>query len=489
MLSVRGVRKSYSGVPALSDGSLEVRRGEIHALCGGNGAGKSTLLKILMGFVEPDGGEIRIRGARVHFASAREALDAGMAMVQQELSGVPDLTVAENIFLGAEPRRFGFVDFRRMERDARQLLSGLGCDTDPAAQMRGLSVATQQLVEIAKALSHRKAEILIFDEPTSAIGEADTARLFQALRELAAAGKAIILVTHRMGEIFEVADRYTVLKDGARVATGTVRESSREELIEQMVGMPLEREFAPRGEVRGRVLLEVRGLSRAPHFSDIGFTLRQGEVLGLYGRVGAGRSELLDVLYGLRRADAGSVVLDGCDLGRSTVAERLDAGMAYVTEERKRNGLVLSSSVRDNLTLSVLGRMQRWGFVEAEQERRSVAATMERLSIRAAGWRQPVRRLSGGNQQKVVFGRCLLAQPKLLLLDEPTRGVDVAAKQEIYQFVAGFCRAGGGVLVASSELEEILGLSHRIVVLGAGRQVAEFARDEATQKALLLAAD
>jgi putative xylitol transport system ATP-binding protein len=488
LLSMRGVRKRFSGVPALVDGGLELHRGEIHALCGGNGAGKSTLLNILMGFLQPDEGEIFIEGQPVHFAGARDALDAGIAIVQQELSAIPDLTVAENIFLGAEPRRFGFVDFRRLNREARELLRSLGFDIDPTSTMKRLSVASQQLVEIAKALSHRNADILIFDEPTSALGERDTARLFQAMRDLASAGKGIIFVTHRMGEIFEVANRYTVLKDGATVATGTIAGLSREQLVEKMVGAPVENEFARRGRTGAVPLLEVRNLTRSPHFEDVSFTLHEGEVLGIYGLMGSGRTEALASIYGLRKADTGSISVQGRTLEGRGAREALDAGIAYVTEDRKRDGLVMCASVRDNLSLSLLPRAQNWGFVDTMREGRQVETVVRGMRIHPPDTRAPVRRLSGGNQQKVVLGRCLLTEPKVLLLDEPTRGVDVAAKKEIYHLISDFVQGGRGAVFVSSELEEILGVSDRILVLRRGRMAGVFPREEASQKALLMAA-
>jgi putative xylitol transport system ATP-binding protein len=473
----------------LVDGRLDLHRGEIHALCGGNGAGKSTLLNTLMGFLQPDAGEIRIDGAPVRFSSPRDALDRGIAMVQQELSSILDLTVAENIFLGAEPRRFGFVDFARLNREAAELLRTVGCDAAPAAKMRRLSVASRQLVEIAKALSHRGASILILDEPTSAIGERDTARLFETVRGLAAAGKGIVFVTHRLGEIFEIAHRYTVLKDGATVASGMVAGTTPGQLVEHMVGMPVEREFAARGKPGPAALLEVTGLTHPPHFEDIGFTVHAGEVLGIYGRSGSGRTEILDAIYGLTRPASGRVSIAGRLLRGRGPAESVRAGLAYVTEDRKRNGLVLCASVGDNLSMSILPRAQRWGFVDPRRRDGFIGAAIARMRILPPDPRPLVRYLSGGNQQKVVLGRCVVCDPKVLLLDEPTRGVDVAAKTQIYRFVAEFTAAGGGVLLVSSDLDEILGLSHRLLVLRAGRIATTFSNQDATEKGLVLAAD
>jgi len=344
-------------------------------------------------------------------------------------------------------------------------------------------------VEIAKALSHRNADILIFDEPTSAIGERDTARLFQTMRGLAAAGKGIILVTHRMGEIFEVANRYTVFKDGARVSSGDIAETNAEALIEMMVGAPVDRVLVKESAGASPSLLEVRDLSCAPHFEGIGFTLHEGEILGIYGRVGSGRTETLDAIYGLRRADTGSVSIQGRTLRGGAASEALDAGIAYVTEDRKRNGLVLCAPVGDNLALSVLPRAQRFGLIDRRKCDGFIDAAIRRMHIQPPDPRQVVRFLSGGNQQKVVLGRCTSSDPRVLLLDEPTRGVDVAAKHEIYRFILEFARGGGGVVIVSSELEEVLGVSDRILVFRDGRLTAEFSRQEASQKSLMMAAN
>ncbi|MBK1664889.1 D-xylose ABC transporter ATP-binding protein [Rhodospirillum rubrum] len=488
LLTMRGIRKSYAGVHALVDGNLDLERGQIHALCGGNGAGKSTILGILMGFTRPDSGEIRIEGKPVSFANPTQALQAGIAIVQQELSGVPHLTVAENIYLGAEPRRRGFVDFAQLNRQAEELLASLGFDIDPRVPLASLSIASQQLIEIAKALSRRDADILIFDEPTSAIGEKDTLRLFEVLRDLAAAGKGIIYVTHRLAEVFTIADSYTVFKDGARIETGRVADITREKLIESMIGGAIEGEYVKENVPSDRPLLDVRGLSRAPWFNRVSFTLHAGEILGIYGLVGSGRSQLLDTIYGLYPADAGTVWVEGREIRPGRVRAALGAGISYVTEDRKHSGLVLCASVGDNLSLSQLPHIQRFGFIRTTLERAGINDSIAKMRIKTPGPEQIVRNLSGGNQQKVVLGRCTSIGPKVLLLDEPTRGVDVGAKKEIYRFVSDFTKAGGAVLMVSSELDEITGMSDRIIVIKKGAHVAEFPREETTQKALMMAA-
>jgi putative xylitol transport system ATP-binding protein len=488
LLSVRGIKKNFSGVHALVDGCLELRRGEVHALCGGNGAGKSTLLNVLMGLIRPDEGEIFVEGRAVHFMSAKEALHAGIAIVQQELSGIPQLTVAENIFLGSEPSRFGFVDFPQLNEQAEILLTSLGFDIDPTARLDSLNIASRQLVEIAKALSHRHADILIFDEPTSALGEEDAGKLFKAIRDLATAGKGVIFVTHRIAEIFAIADTYSVLKDGARVKSGRIGDTTREQLIEAMIGGDVEGEFVKENDAGNIPMLEVNGLTGAPHFADVRFTLREGEVLGIYGLAGSGRTEVLETIYGLRRGRSGNISMQGRRFTGGSVDEALDAGIAYVTEDRKQSGLIPNASVGVNLSLSMLRRIHRWGFIRFKEEKARVSSAVEMLRIKTPSTKELVQNLSGGNQQKVVFGRCVLSRAKVLLLDEPTRGVDVGTKREIYRFIADFAGNGGGVIMVSSELEEILGVSDRILVFRKGRVVSELSRDDATQKKLMIAA-
>jgi putative xylitol transport system ATP-binding protein len=488
LLSIRGIKKSFSGVQALLDGSLDLHRGDIHALCGGNGAGKSTLLNILMGFIKPDQGEIFIDGKEVRFTNAREALHAGIAIVQQELSGVPHLTVAENILLGAEPSRYGFVDFRQLNEQAERLLQSLGFDLDPTATMDTLGIASQQLVEIAKALSHRNADILIFDEPSSALGEEDAGRLFEAMRDLASSGKSIIFVTHRIAEIFAIASTYTVLKDGARVQSGKISDITPERLIEVMIGGDVEGEFIKDNTPGSAPLLEVHGLTRAPRFADVSFTLHEGEVLGIYGLVGSGRTEVLDTIYGLCRGDSGTVSVRERPLKGGSPSEALDAGVAYLTEDRKRSGLVPRASVGDNLSLSVLWRIQRWGFIRFPEERSRVDKAVGMMRIKTPTTSEQVQNLSGGNQQKVVLGRCVLTEPKVLLLDEPTRGVDVGTKRELYRFISSFARAGGAVVIVSSEMEEVMGVSDRVLVLRKGRLASVLSREEATRKQIMMAA-
>jgi putative xylitol transport system ATP-binding protein len=488
LLSMRGIQKSFFGVSALTNGSLDLNAGEIHAVCGGNGAGKSTLLSILMGFQAPDEGSIIVNGKPVKFSSAKDALDAGVAIVQQELSGIPHLTVAANIFLGAEPRHFGILDSKALNRKASSLLTSLGFDISPTAIMDELSVASQQLVEIAKALSHSDADIIAFDEPTSAIGEEDTQKLFAVLRDLAARGKGIIYVSHRVQDIFKIADTYTVFKDGERVGSGRVADITREGLIEMMIGGALESEIVKENTPGRRALLEVEGLADSRLVRDVNFTVHEGEIVGIYGLVGSGRTEILDMIYGLSTPFAGRVSIKGGILPHTNIRASIREGLAYVTEDRKRTGLNLRASVGANLSLSQLPYASRFGFIDFNAERALIRKAIDRMRIKTTGSRQPVQHLSGGNQQKVVLGRCALTGPKVLLLDEPTRGVDISSKKEIYRYISDFTRIGGGVLMVSSDLEEILGMSDRILILKRGRIVQSLDRKDATQKALMLAA-
>ncbi|WP_116131069.1 sugar ABC transporter ATP-binding protein [Tropicimonas sp. IMCC34043] len=487
-LSMRSIQKRFGGVKALTDGNLTLRSGEVHALCGGNGAGKSTILSILMGFYKPDSGVIEIDGEAKSFNSAHEALEAGIAIVQQELSGVPQLTVAENIYLGSEPRRRGFIDFDTLNRNAEELLNRLGFDIDPRATLGDLAVATQQLVEIAKALSHSNANILIFDEPTSALGEKDTQRLFEVIRELAANGKAIAYVTHRLQEVFTIANAYTVFKDGETVIEGKVEGLTREMLIESMIGGSLGTEFVKDNVPAPATLFEVKNLTRAPYFRDVSFQLHGNEILGIYGLVGSGRSELLDTLYGLEIADSGDVQIEGRPLTPGDVDGAIRSGIAYVTEDRARSGLVLKASVGANLALSNLRFINSFGMVQERKERECVDLAIRQMHIRTPGPEEIVSNLSGGNQQKVVLGRCMAVGPKVLLLDEPTRGVDVGAKKDIYRLISEFTVGGGAALMISSDLEEIIGMCDRILVLRSGEIVEEFKHEATTQKDLMMAA-
>nr|WP_073054262.1 sugar ABC transporter ATP-binding protein [Kaistia soli] len=485
LLAATSVTKAYAGVPALTDGRIQLKRGSIHALCGGNGAGKSTFLSILMGLQRSDSGAILVKGRLVHYASAAEALADGIAIITQELSPVLDMTVAENIYLGREPRRGGwFVDRRRMEADAAALFARLGFDIDPKARMRQLSVARIQLVEIAKAIS-RDSDILIMDEPTSAIGEKETATLFKAIRSLAASGVGIIYVSHRLTDIFSIADSYTVFRDGRFIETGALADIDRQRLISLIVGRDLRDAEARQTTARAETMIEMRNFARAGQFADISLAIAKGEILGLYGLMGAGRSEFANAVYGNAPRDSGEVLIEGRPVAIDTPSEALRQGIAIVTEDRKETGLVLSSSVSENIIVAALGRFARFGFVDGGKVAKSVEAQIANFRIRTASRHLPVQSLSGGNQQKVVLARCVETEPRILICDEPTRGIDEGAKREVYAFLSAFAAAGNAVLLISSEIPEILANADRIVVFRRGGIAGELTAAEATQEALV----
>lgn len=485
LLEVSGVRKAFGPVVALKNAEFCLRRGSIHALCGGNGAGKSTFLSILMGFIQPDGGDIFIHGQRCEFHHPRDALNAGIAIVQQELSAIPDLTVAENIWLGREPRRLGFVDFATLNQRTTSLLNELDFKIDAREKMRNLSVAEQQLVEIAKALSHANADIIIMDEPTSAIGEEDAQKIFQTLQQLAAKGKGIIYVSHRLSEIFQIADSYTIFRDGAYIHEGYIADITREQLIEHIIGGEYDSEFAKFNQPGEAVLLEVNNLCWRDKIKDISLQLKHGEILGIYGLVGSGRSEFLDLIFGVQHADSGTIRLGDKTLSRHSPREAIDSGIAYLTEDRKETGLVLCRSVSENINIASFADISRMGFVSEKREQARTRDMIQRFNVKTHDGEQPVGNLSGGNQQKVVLGRWALLDPEVLLLDEPTRGIDVGAKKEIYRFMSEFALQNKGIIMVSSELSEIIGMSDRILVFRDGQLAGELSATHATQAALM----
>ncbi|MCA3512300.1 MAG: sugar ABC transporter ATP-binding protein [Rhodobacter sp.] len=478
LLEVGGVTKSFGGVAALSNGSFALERGSVHALCGGNGAGKSTLLSIIMGIQARDSGVIRRNGAEVNFRSPREALAAGISIIEQELSPVPAMSVAENIFLGREPLAgFGRIDFRSMNSMAQSLLDDLHFDIDARTLMMNLNVAKLQLVEIAKALSY-DAEIIIMDEPTSALGEAEADQLFAAIRTLKRKGKGIIYVSHRLSEIFQIADTFTVFRDGAFVDSGSMANVSREQLIQMIVGRPLREEFVKTNTPGDETLLSVRGLNSTNHVRDVSFEVRRGEILAIFGLMGSGRSEIFERLFGLVEDRGGEVVLDGRKISVSSPAEAIRLGLAFVTEDRKGSGLVLSASVRDNICMAHLPFLGVGPVMSGRRESQSAREMIDRFRIKTASDRLEVAGLSGGNQQKVVLGKWFLTAPKVLLLDEPTRGVDVGAKREIYRVMSDFASAGGAVIMISSETDEVVGMADRAVVMRDGRVSGELSRTD-----------
>ena len=489
LLELRGINKYFPGVHALEDAQFDVRTGEVHALIGENGAGKSTMIKIISGVYQPDTGEILLDGQRVAFSDPREAHGAGIGTIYQELGLYPELSVAENIFMGHAPtrKRFGFetVDWVAMETQAEAVLAELSIhNLDVGAKVGTLNVGNRQRVEIAKALS-LNARILIMDEPTAALTESDVEQLFSIVRLLRERGVSIIYISHRLNEVFELADRVTVLRDGAYIGTQDVADTSEGELISMMVGRTIENLFPKQRAEIGDVVLEVRNLNRPPLTRDISFTVRAGEIVGLAGLVGSGRSETAQVVFGVLPAESGEILLKGEPVKISRPSEAVEHGIGYVPEDRGHQGLIREMTIRENTTMAVLESVSRYTFVNRGEERELANHSIRQLSIRATGPEQITVKLSGGNQQKVVVSKWLASNPKLLIMDEPTRGVDVGAKAEIHRLMSRLAAEEGlAILMISSELPEILGMSDRILVMREGHLVGEFSREEATQEVI-----
>jgi len=488
LLEVRDVSKRFPGVQALDRACLDVKRGEVLALVGENGAGKSTMMKILSGVYEADEGTILMDGETVVPGDPIHARDnLGISIIYQELNLAQNLSVAENIYLGRFPTRRGFVQFDRLYRQAEDFLGLLGADLDPRAPVSRLTVAQQQMVEVAKAISYQ-CKLLIMDEPTSALTTRETETLFEVTEGLRDKGVGIIFITHRLEEIFEIADRVTVLRDGKTVGTKPMGEVDRPDVVRMMVGCDLSELFVAKEAEVGAPLLEIHNLSTPNLLQDITFDLRQGEILGLFGLLGAGRTDLARALFGVGPTPSGEVVLNGQPATVRSPADATQAGLAYVPEDRKLHGLVLPMTVRENVTLAVLRKLSRATVVQSSEERRVVDSFIEDLDIRTPSREQRVNNLSGGNQQKVVVAKWLASHPKVLILDEPTRGIDVGAKAEVHAIMARLAEQGVGILMISSELPEILGMSDRVLVMHEGRITGEFTREEATRERIMLAA-
>ena len=478
LLTMRGIVKEFPGVRALDGVDLDVATGEVHCLLGQNGAGKSTLIKVLAGAHRPDAGEITVAGEPMVFGSPQAADQAGIATIYQELDLVPGLSVAENVVLGHEPARFGFTRPRDAERRARRLLARLGHpEIPPRRELGRLSAAGQQVVSMARALD-RDARLLVMDEPSAVLDPEEVQNLFRVIRELTADGVAVVYISHRLEEIRQIGDRVTVLKDGRTVARNLpARDTPTAEVIRLMTGRSIEYAFPPRPAAGtgaapdGEPILRVDGLSRPGEFADVSFTVRPGEVLGLAGLVGSGRSEILETVYGARRPAAGSVRVRGRALRPGSVPAAVRARIGLCPEERKSQGLLLAEPVYRNVSLPALSRFARAGFLGRDTELPAVGAVTQRLDVRPPDATRPVRTLSGGNQQKVVLARWLLQGCDVLLLDEPTRGVDVGARSEIYALIRQLADAGVAVLLVSSEVPEVLGLADRVLVVREGRVV------------------
>jgi rhamnose transport system ATP-binding protein len=489
VLELRHAAKAFGAVQALVDGSVELRQGEVHALLGENGAGKSTLVKILAGVYQPDSGTLMVAGREATLPGPAAARAAGIAVIYQEPTLFPDLTVAENMFIGRQPLRKGRrIDRRAMRDEAAATFARLGVGLDPARLARGLSIADQQVVEIGKALS-LDARVIVMDEPTAALSAAEVDRLFDVIRTLRSRPAAILLISHRLEEVFEICQRVTVMRDGRHIMTDELEGHTGSDLVRAMVGRELAERPPPAAtQTKGDPALTVNRLTREGVFTDISLTVRSGEIVALAGLVGSGRTEVARAIFGIDRYDAGDITVNNKRLRKASPTSAMADGIGFVPEDRRQQGLVMDMSVQQNVALASLGRLRKGGLIRAKAERALAADWAARLTIKYARLTDPVSMLSGGNQQKVVLAKWLGRKPTVLIVDEPTRGIDVATKAEVHRLLAELARSGVGILMISSELPEVLGISDRILVMREGRLVAEFAHADASEEAIMSAA-
>ncbi|WP_416261301.1 ribose ABC transporter ATP-binding protein RbsA [Gibbsiella quercinecans] len=488
LLQLKGIDKAFPGVKALSGAALSVYPGKVMALVGENGAGKSTMMKVLTGIYSKDAGSLQFLGKEVAFSGPKDSQAAGIGIIHQELNLIPQLTIAENIFLGREfVNRWGRIDWKRMYAEADKLLARLNLRYSSHRLVGELSIGDQQMVEIAKVMSF-ESQVLIMDEPTDALTDTETASLFKVINELKAQGRGIVYISHRLKEIFEICDDVTVFRDGQFITERPVAELQEDTLIELMVGRRLEEQYPRLNLPRGEKRLQVSHLS-GPGVDDVSFSLCRGEIIGVAGLMGAGRTELMKLLYGAAMRSGGSVQLDGREVLARTPQDGLANGIVYISEDRKRDGLVLGMSVKENMSLTALRYFSRaGGGLKHAAERQAVGDFIRLFNIKTPTLDQPIGLLSGGNQQKVAIARGLMTRPKVLILDEPTRGVDVGAKKEIYQLINQFKQEGLSIILVSSEMPEVMGMSDRILVMHEGRLSGEFPIEQATQEALMAAA-
>jgi len=487
LLLMEDISKSFPGVRALHNVSFELRPSEIHALVGENGAGKSTLIKILAGALQRDAGEVHVNGRPTSIRTPQDAIAAGISVIYQEFNLVPYLSVAENIYLGREPQTWGIIDFGTMRAGARALLDRLGATFSETALVNELSVAEQQMVEIAKALSV-ESKVLVMDEPSATLTEHELESLFEQMRSLRASGHSIIYISHRLEEIFEIADRVTVLRDGELVGTAPVSELDAPAIIRMMVGRDLTQEPRPTkaADVSAlQELLRVEGLSRGTHFQDVSFTVHRGEILGIAGLVGAGRTELVRAIFGADRPTRGQIYLNGKPVRPRSPAHAISLGIGLVPEDRKLQGLILGMAIPGNVTLARLGAVSTAGILSGRRERQAAEDFIAQLDIATPGPYQLARNLSGGTQQKIVLAKWLFARSEVLIFDEPTRGIDVGAKQEIHNIMRSVASSGRAVIMISSELPEVLRMSDRIMVMHEGRVAGFLTPEEATQERIM----
>ena len=484
LLEMRGIRKSFYGNEVLHSVDLTLEAGTVLALMGENGAGKSTMMNILVGIHKRDGGTIRIDGQEVNIESPHDAQKLGIAMIHQELSSVVEMSVAENIYLGREPVKNGFIDYRKMYKDTEELLKNLNINLNPKTKMRKLRVADQQLVEIAKAVS-QNARILIMDEPTSSITDREVENLYGIIRDLKMRKTGIIYISHKMEEVYTITDQITVLRDGASIATWNTKEATNDMVVKAMVGRELTEQYPKRKVEIGDTILELKDFTQEGVFENISFKLHRGEILGLVGLVGAGRTETMQALFGITKPDSGEVYLKGQKVEFKKPVDAIKNGLAYVTEDRKGEGLVLPMSIAHNITLPSMKELSRKIFIKQKEEKDRVGKEITDLKVKTTSPNLAVKNLSGGNQQKVVLAKWMLKNPDVIIFDEPTRGIDVGAKAEIYKLMNEFVAEGKAIIMISSELPEAMGMSDRILVLSNHKMSGELSKNEFNQKSLM----
>jgi rhamnose transport system ATP-binding protein len=485
ILELKNISKSFSGVEVLHEVSFSLRAGEVHALLGENGAGKSTLVKLMTGVYQPDGGAIYLNGEQVRLGDARESRQAGIAAIYQELSLFPDLDVAENIFVGRQPTTAGGkIDWHGLYSEAQKLLTSLGLHLDLKQKARSLSIAQQQMVEIARAISVN-ARILIMDEPTSSLTLNEVNDLFRLVRRLRDEGTAIIFISHRLEELFELADRVTILRDGSYIDTCQLKDITRDELIRMMVGRTITELFPKQDVEPGQVILKVENLTCEGLFENVSFELRRGEILGMSGLIGAGRTEVARSIFGVEPPTSGKIQVDGREVSINSSRQAIDLGLAYVPEDRQLHGLVPAMNIVHNISLPLIKNFSSWGRLNDRAERSEAFAMASQMEVRAHTIWQMARELSGGNQQKVVLAKWLSTKPRILILDEPTRGIDVGTKAAVHALMSQLASEGMAILMISSELPEVLGMSDRVLVMREGRVTAQLTRAEATQEKIL----
>lgn len=485
ILALDGVTKTFPGVKALSEVSLKLYPGQVTALVGENGAGKSTVVKILTGIYQPDGGSILVDGMQIQFPTPQTAADAGITAIHQETVLFDELSVAENIFIGHAPRgRFGLIDWSETERRSAEILTGIGAEIDPSTKLRDLGIANKHLVAISRALSI-DARVVIMDEPTAALSHKEIEELYELVEKLKMQGKAILFISHKFDEIFRIPDRYTVFRDGQLIGDGLIKDVSEATLVTMMVGRDVNQIYPNRNSNIGEDILTVEGYSHPTEFADIGFALRKGEILGFYGLVGAGRSEFMQSLFGITKPSSGGVRVDGTEVVISSPADAVSNGIVYVPEDRGKQGAITDLPIFQNVTLPSLGRTSKNGFLRLAEEFKLAREYTERLELRAASLDTNTGKLSGGNQQKVVIAKWLATQPKVIILDEPTKGIDIGSKAAVHEFMAELASQGLAVIMVSSEIPEILGMSDRVIVMREGRMAAELTGDDLTPETLV----